>query len=276
MSTGSKPNLNRGCRDRLMIASSVACILALFVSMLGLARSLFDVKWSPGESGEDRICLQIGQADPDQLCLQVGNAESDSPASRWIRTAASLTGGSPRAEAGLGPTVTPLPLALTPAPADALSRNVQVTVQVVSSAPTVQVAAQTVSSAQTGDSVQAPILLNPEPEAQLQSEVHFQWQWEGQPLPEGLAFDLLIWSEVEDQEHQGTGAYGVIEIDRSLERDVDLDYVQTIMDHGEGTYFWTVIVVQKEPYSRVGEWGEKRSFTYVDPVPAEEPSTKSP
>jgi hypothetical protein len=93
---------------------------------------------------------------------------------------------------------------------------------------------------------------------------------------EGLAFDLLIWSEAEDWEHEGRGAYGVVETDRSLARDVDLDYVETIIEHGGGTYFWTVMVVQVEPYSRVGAWGENRSFIYVEPEPPAERSTQGP
>ena len=162
-----------------------------------------------------------------------------------------------------GPAITPMPPTSTPGPSATLTATMPVTAGIE-------------SAAMTGHLFPTPILLNPEPDAQLQSAAHFQWQWDGEPLPEGYAFDLLIWSEAEHQEHQGTGAYGVVEPDPSLERDVDLDYVQTIMDHGEGTYYWTVIVVQEEPYSRVGEWGEKRPFTYVDPEPAEEPSIKSP
>jgi hypothetical protein len=156
-----------------------------------------------------------------------------------------------------------MPLTPTPVPSAALSSTVQITGQVV-------------YSATTGHPFHAPILLSPEPDAQLHSEVEFQWQWDGQSLPEGLAFDLLIWSEAEHEEHQGTEAYGVIETDQSLERDVDLDYVQTIIDHGGGTYYWTVIVVQEEPYRRVGAWGEKRPLVYKVPEPPEEPSTQSP
>jgi hypothetical protein len=260
----------------LAVASSVACIVALFVSMLGLARSLFNVTWSPGELGEDQICLQIGQAESEQFCLQVGQAGSDSPASKWLRTAASLTGRSPRAQAGLGPTATPMRMGSSLVASGTLSTTVQVTAQAVSAAPTVKTKARAVSPTPTVPLFQAPSLLSPEPDAQLQSVVHFEWHWEGQSLPEGLSFDLLIWSEAEEQEHQGTGAYGVIETDLSMERDVDLDFVQTIMDHGEGTYYWTVIVVQEEPYGRVGAWGEKRSFTYVDPEPATGSSNKSP
>ena len=151
-----------------------------------------------------------------------------------------------------------MPLTPTPVPSAALSTTVQITAQVV-------------HSDTTGHPFHAPILSSPEPDAQLQSEVHFQWQWDGQQLPEGMAFDLLIWSEAEHQEHQGAGAYGVIETDQSLERAVDLDYVETIIEHGEGTYYWTVIVVQEEPYGRVGAWGEKRSFIYKEPEPPAEP-----
>jgi hypothetical protein len=263
MSTSSDLNLNPGCRDRLMIASSVACIVALFVSILGLTRSLFDVTWPLGEPRADRICLQIGRAESDQICLKVGQADSELPFSMRVNTAPNLTSRSPRPAAKPSPTSTPMPLSPTP----------------VSSAPltaTIEITAQVVPSATTDHPLQAPILLSPEPDAQLQGEVHFQWQKAGQPLPEGLAFDLLIWSEAEHQEHQGTGALGIIETDPSLERDVDLDYVQTIIDHGGGAYFWTVIVVQKEPYSRVGAWGEKRPFNYTVPEPPAEPSPQSP
>jgi hypothetical protein len=141
---------------------------------------------------------------------------------------------------------------------------------------TVPVTAGLASSAATGHLPQAPILLNPEPDAQLQGEVHFQWQWDGEPLPEGLAFDLLIWSDAEDQEHQGTAAYGVAETDPSLERDVDLDFVQTIIEHGGGAYHWAVVVVQEEPYERLGALGESRPFTYVVPDPPAEPTSQSP
>jgi len=58
--------------------------------------------------------------------------------------------------------------------------------------------------------------------------------------------------------------------------DVDLDYVETIIKHGGGTYFWTVMVVQEEPYSRVGAWGENGSFIYVEPEPPAERSTQGP
>jgi hypothetical protein len=234
--------------------------------MLGLARSLFDVTWPVSEPGTGRICLQVGSVRSDgagRICLPVVRAQSDLTFPMSIRTKPNLTNKSLRPAAGPGPTTTPMPLAPTLVPSATLSTTAPIT-------------AQAVHSATTGHPVPVPILLQPEPDAQLQSEVHFQWQWDGEPLPEGFAFDLLIWSDAEHQEHKGEGAYGVVETGQSLERDVDLDYVQTIIDHGGGAYFWTVIVVQEEPYKRVGTWGEKRPFNYTAPEATAEPSTPNP
>ena len=161
------------------------------------------------------------------------------------------------------PTVSPPPPPTTAAPTAVLSETAPITVQVAYSATAAHL-------------MQAPVLLEPGPDAALDGEVRFQWQWDGEPLPQGLAFDLLLWSEAEEQEHQGAGAYGVIEPAPILESDVDLDYVQSIMEHGGGLYYWTVIVVQAEPYERLGLWGEKRALTYTLPEPPAEPPKQSP
>jgi hypothetical protein len=263
MKIGSDRDFSPGCRDRLMVASSIASVVVLFVSMLGLARSFFDVTWSLDELGANRVCLQVGRAESDQICLEVGQEEPDLPFAMRVRAAPRLTSQSPRPAAVPDPTITPMPPAPTIAPSATITATIEITAAVV-------------PSTTTDHPFQPPVLLSPEPEAQLQGEIHFQWQRDGEPLPDGLAFDLLIWSEAEHQEHQGTGALGVIETDPSLERDVDLDYVQTIMDHGEGIYYWTVIVVQKEPYNRVGVWGENRPFTYGAPGTEPEPPSESP
>jgi hypothetical protein len=146
----------------------------------------------------------------------------------------------------------------------------------VTATVTAPITTQAAISATTDHLLQTPTLVNPVPDARLSSGVLFQWQWDGQPLPEGLAFDLLIWSEEEDQEHQGQGAFGVIDTKQCLECEVDLDYVHTIVEHGEGIYYWTIVVVQEDPYERVGMWAEKRSFTYVFPDSPPEPTAESP
>ena len=279
MRTSSHLELSHGCRDRLMVASSVACIVALFISVLGLVRSLFDVTWPLGRSGAGEICLQVGHEES-----VLGSYTS-------ARIASGLSSRSQRPATGLEPTVTAMPATATlrptttptPKPPKATSEPTATAmapaVTPVLSAvltTTMPVTAALASLAATGHLPLMPILLNPEPDAQLQGEAHFEWQWDGEPLPEGLAFDLLIWSEAEHEEHQGAGAYGVVEPDPHLERDVDLDFVQTIIEHGGGTYFWTVIVVQEEPYERVGVPGEPRPFTYLVPDPPAEPTSQSP
>jgi hypothetical protein len=141
---------------------------------------------------------------------------------------------------------------------------------------TAPITAQVAYSVTAAHLMQAPVLLDPGPDAALDGQVRFAWQWDGDPLPQGLAFDLLIWSEAEDREHQGAGALGVIDPAPVLETGVDLDYVQSIMQHGGGPYYWTVIVVRVEPYERLGLWGEKRPFTYAPGETPAEPATQSP
>ncbi|MGD9046901.1 MAG: hypothetical protein PVF77_02510 [Anaerolineae bacterium] len=180
MKIGSDRSLNVGCSQRLTIASSIACIAALFVSMLGLARSLFDVTWTLGDLGADRVCLQIGSADSDQICLEVGQEEPDTPFSMRVRAAPPLTSQSPHPATLADPTITPTPPAPTPVPSATITATMQITAAVV-------------PSTTTEHPFQPPVLLSPEPEAQLQGEIHFQWQRDGESLPEGLVFDLLIW-----------------------------------------------------------------------------------
>jgi hypothetical protein len=135
---------------------------------------------------------------------------------------------------------------------------------------------QEIVSATIQQTISAPTLLKPEAGAKLTGKISFLWQWDGEPLPEGYAFDLLIWSEAEHQAHGGTNAHGVMAPGRSLETVVDLDYVEQITEQGEGVYYWTVVVVKQEPYERLGASGESRGFAYYrQEAPLESP-TKSP
>jgi hypothetical protein len=161
------------------------------------------------------------------------------------------------------PTTGAEPVPATATPSVVLSETKPITAHAGSSGPAAHL-------------VQTPVLLRPESDTTLRGNVRFEWQWDGEPLPDGLAFDLLIWSEAEDQEHQGAAAFGVIEPVTALAADVDLDYVQSMIEYGGGLYYWTVIVVRLEPYERVGLWGEKRALTYEPSEPQAEPATGSP
>lgn len=255
MGNHSKLKLNAGCRDRLMVASSVAAIAALIVSVLGLLRAVFDVTWPAGEHW---------------LCPQPEPAEIDRAASMWLRTAPNVTNRAGRAMAGVKPTLSPSPTVPGAHPTTTTVTMAPSPVPLAALTVTAEISAQMVYSDGAAYPYQAPVLLGPEPDGQLGGVTHFEWEWNGEPLPDGMAFDLLIWSEAEHKEHEGLGAYGVTEPHRALACDIDLDYVQTIVENGGGPYFWTVVVVQEEPYERLGAWGEKRPFTYLPPEPPAE------
>jgi hypothetical protein len=253
----SRSHLSPGCRDRLAVASSVATILALLVGVLALARAILNVTLPVEISGQGLIGTQIDESNTDLTSSMAVAAGADSH-TRALAPPSTLA-------ATLSPslTVATQPPPVTATPTAVLSETTPITTQV----------AYSVTAAHL---MQAPILLEPGPDAVLEGEVRFAWQWDGDPLPQGLAFDLLIWSEAEDQEHQGAGALGVIDPASGLEAGVDLNYVQSIMEHGAGLYYWTVIVVGVEPYERLGLWGEKRPFTYAPADTPSEPATQSP
>lgn len=248
---GRRSGLSPGCRDRLALASSLATILALLVGVLGLARAMLGVTLPVQCSTDDPLCARLFAAgQPDLTSSMLAAARRSSPEGALPPTPTFAVTLEP------SPAPTSRPLTATATPTAVLSNTLPIT------APT--------------HLMQAPVLLEPGPDAPLEGQVHFRWHWDGEPLTEGLAFDLLIWSEAEDEEHRGLGALGVIEPASVLETDIDLDYVQSIMEHGGGRYYWTVIVVQVEPYERVGLWGEKRAFTYTLPEPPAEPPAESP
>lgn len=275
MSTGS--DLSPGCKDRLATASSLATILCLIVTTLALLRSALDVTLPLGCSSANLICTQFGNDEPDLTSSMLAAAKprpANVSASSSAKSNPTITSILPTATTH--PTITPMLPTDTPTPTITPAPPTATPVATVVLSTSAPISAQVVYSATTPHTIQAPILLNPGPDAQLHGIVWFQWEWEGPPLPQGLTFDLLIWSEEEHQEHQGAGAYGVIEPGPPLERDVDLDSVQTIIEHGGGTYYWTAIVVQKEPYERVGAWGEKRVLIYALPEPPADLGSKSP
>jgi hypothetical protein len=92
----------------------------------------------------------------------------------------------------------------------------------------------------------------------------FEWDWSGPALGENLAFDLRIWSQQEEQ--NGEPKRGVDTPTQHKKLKVDLRYVPAILDYDPGDYYWTVVVVEVDtngPPKVVGEWGEKRKFTYM-------------
>ncbi len=123
----------------------------------------------------------------------------------------------------------------------------------------------------------APTLLEPKDGVQLAGLQRFTWQWNGPSLGEDHAFDLRIWSFQEDQEEKPRRGAATPTQDTEIE--VALSYVPAIADYGPGDYYWTVVVVKVGAGGIpqvVGEWGEKRRFTYAGPSAPTSPTAIQP
>ncbi|MEJ2732961.1 MAG: hypothetical protein P8189_05210 [Anaerolineae bacterium] len=123
----------------------------------------------------------------------------------------------------------------------------------------------------------APTLLEPEDGVELAGMQRFTWQWNGPSLGENYAFDLRIWSLREDQEEKPRR--GAATPTQDTQTEVALSYVPAIADYGPGDYYWTVVVVKVGAGGSpqvVGEWGEKRRFTYTGPSAPTSPEPTQP
>jgi hypothetical protein len=123
----------------------------------------------------------------------------------------------------------------------------------------------------------APTLLKPDAGAELAGVQRFTWQWNAPPLEENYAFDLRIWSLQE--EHEERPRRGAAALTQDTQAEAELSYVPAIADYGPGDYYWTVVVVKAGAggVSRVvGEWGEKRRFTYGGPSGPTSPAATQP
>jgi protein phosphatase len=98
----------------------------------------------------------------------------------------------------------------------------------------------------------------------------FKWRWDGE-LAEGWGFEVRIWREGDDH----YGAFDVRELMKYVARQPDGSYAVGLLVegaygvhlHGEGEYFWTVAVVQVDPYVRIGPEAAPRKLKYEIPAP---------
>jgi serine/threonine protein phosphatase PrpC len=106
----------------------------------------------------------------------------------------------------------------------------------------------------------------------------FKWGWRGE-LAEGWGFEVRIWQEG-DPDH--FGAFDARELTQYLAHQPDGIYAVTLLVegaysvhlHGGGDYYWTVAVVQLEPYARIGPEALPRKLRFVIPTrpgPSEKP-----
>ena len=109
----------------------------------------------------------------------------------------------------------------------------------------------------------APRLLEPADGATPLERTVFRWEWTGTPLAANQAFDLRIWSALEEQ--AGRPRRGAVAPTRETQVEVDLRYVPAIQEYGAGDYYWTVVVVELGADGSpqvVGRWGEAWRLVY--------------
>jgi len=104
---------------------------------------------------------------------------------------------------------------------------------------------------------QAPTLVSPAAEAELQGRVTFKWEYPQLELGVANAFQVLIWREGE------TAHNGAADFVTTYEQTIDLAGVPAV--HGPGRYYWSVVVVRKSTGERVSDESVPRLFSYTGP-----------
>jgi hypothetical protein len=81
-------------------------------------------------------------------------------------------------------------------------------------------------------------------------------------LGDSQGFEVLIWKQ--GQEHLGAASA----VDGSFrEISINVANAKNVSDAGTGDYFWTVVVVQLNPYARIGEEAAPRTIKVSVPKP---------
>ena len=101
----------------------------------------------------------------------------------------------------------------------------------------------------------APALAGPNDGAVVSGTTTFTWQWSGAPLAANEAFEVRLWKEGQPDHYGATGPV------RSTSATFDVGGAYGVQQGGSGRYFWTVAVVQMDPYQRTGEEAPPRSIT---------------
>jgi hypothetical protein len=142
------------------------------------------------------------------------------------------------------PTVTPLPTAL-PAPTEP-------------PAPT----------AGPGKTFPPPALVSPNEGDSATGQVVFRWTWSGPTLGSNYGFEVRLWKEGQPDH------YGAAEPVNDTSVTINLRGAYGVRAGGEGAYWWTVAVVQRQPYTRVGAEAAPRKLNVQ--IAGGLPSTPTP
>ncbi len=94
--------------------------------------------------------------------------------------------------------------------------------------------------------VAPPELLSPAPDARPSGIAVFEWR-PSVPLEDGQAYEIVVWSSEKDPSQ----AWGIAPPTADTALEINLDELFASGQFREGSLYWTVLVVQKEPYTRL-------------------------
>jgi hypothetical protein len=100
----------------------------------------------------------------------------------------------------------------------------------------------------------APSLGGPADGATVTGETTFSWQWNGPALADNQAFEVRLWKEGQPDH------YGATSPVRSASATFHVASAYGVQQGGSGRYYWTVAVVQTDPYQRIGQEAPPRNI----------------
>lgn len=120
----------------------------------------------------------------------------------------------------------------------------------------------------------APILDLPGDSTAVTESAIFSWRWEGPALTEDQAFEVRIWKEGQDH-------YGAAEPTQGMNQKIEFKGAYGVQQGGNGDYWWTVALVQKDPdqegaYKPVGPEATPRKLKITIQDPNSCPGGKPP
>ncbi len=98
----------------------------------------------------------------------------------------------------------------------------------------------------------APALLTPAADLTASGATTFAWRWDGPALATNQAFEVRLWKE-DQPDH-----YGAAEPVNGTSAIINVREAYGVQRGGNGRYFWTVAVVQRSPYQRIGPEADPR------------------
>lgn len=111
----------------------------------------------------------------------------------------------------------------------------------------------------------APVLIGPDDGASVSDQALFQWRWSGGALPPNHGFEVRLWKE-NQADH-----FGAANPVSSTSLEIHFEGAYGVSLGGAGRYYWTVAVVQLQPYQRVGPEAPVRVIDIADDAPPPPP-----